>query len=130
MYNQGEIETKERRKVVLFAAATAAVILALIVAIVVVATNKANRNAEVSTTDKASFSIEESGEKSEGDKNESTVGTVSTKASTATTAKPATTTTATATDLPSTGPEDLLPLAVSLGGLTTAASAFIVKRRG
>lgn len=143
MYNQGEIETKERRKVVFFAGATVAVILALIVAIVVVAMNKANRETESlvgNDLDKGSFSLE-SGE-GEGESEDADIdlsgliGAVSTKPANEDAEEPAAESTTTETvasapaSMPSTGPEDMLGIAVSLGGLTTAASALVMKKRG
>ena len=132
MYN-AEAEKKERRKVVIFAGVTVALILALIVAIVVVATNKSSRK-NIGGTDNGSFTISESTEnkddkeqaaKSE-DKPASTVGTVTTKPAASTT-KPVVT--ATASDIPNTGPEDMLAVAGILGGVTTAGTAYVMSRK-
>ncbi|MBQ3445957.1 hypothetical protein IJG29_04540 [Candidatus Saccharibacteria bacterium] len=125
MYNQGEIASKERRKVIIFAAATAAVILALIVAIIVVAMNKANRSTNLGGSDNTSFTLDETKPSDSTKKDESkasTVGTVTTKT---TNVSPV----SEASDLPSTGPADLLPAAALLGGLTTAGTAFALKKR-
>ncbi|MBQ3348392.1 LPXTG cell wall anchor domain-containing protein [Candidatus Saccharibacteria bacterium] len=139
MYNPNEIEAKDRKKVVIFAGATAAVILALIVAIVVVATGKASRE-NIGGTENGEFSIAESSEetKESDDSKESKnsnsssssaskVGTVSTKTTATATAKSATT--AASEDLPNTGPENLVPLALAMGALTTAGTALVINKK-
>lgn len=144
MYNQGEIETKERRKVVFFAGATVAVILALIVAIVVVAINKSNRETvgiAGNNSDKGEFSLEASGDDEQSEANEaadkaaenlaaSIVGSVSNQtASESTTEAEAPAPAPTVTEMPATGAADLLGVALSLGGLTTAGTALAMRKR-
>lgn len=124
MYNL-EIEKKQRRKVVLIASAMVAVILLLIVAIVVVATNKST-GPNVGGIDNAEFVIT-------GNADEKTPETPKADTKTDTTVAASNSTASKsaekAEDLPSTGPEDLAPLALALGGLTTAGVALVMKRQ-
>ena len=129
MYNL-EIEKKQRRKVVAIASATVALILLLIVAIVVVATSKSSRQ-NIGGDNNGSFSIvesekaEEKAEAKTEEKKEEKPATVAESSKPQAAATPATAT----SKMPSTGPEDLMPLAVLLGGLTTAGTAVLVKRK-
>lgn len=128
MYNV-DTEKKERRKVVIFAGVTVALILALIVAIVVVATNKSSRK-NIGGTDNASFTISENSEvkdepvKTETKAEPKPTTTVSTKTETR-----AASASETVSNMPNTGPEDFLPVAVALGSLTTAGSAYIMSKK-
>lgn len=119
MYYQGEIEKKDRRKVILIATAIVVVVLILIAAIIVVATKKSGNN--VGGNENATFSIDNNKEeeKKEEEKPATSVGSVST-----TTAKVETPVNNTSDSIPSTGPEDILPVALALGCLTTAGTAY------
>ena len=135
MYYQDEAEKKERRRLITFAVTTVVLILILIVAIVVVATKKAGSNkvtegvnsefifAEENTNESETEKTEEKTTETEENKSSETVGTLST------TTNDAPVVISGASDLPTTGPEDLLPLALVLGALTTfGASAAMAKR--
>lgn len=120
MYNNAELEKKDRRKVIIIATATVVLILALIVAIIVVATNKTSRP-NVGGEDNSSFVIENTS------KPEKTEVVSNTKA-----AEPAKTTTPVTTkaeEMPSTGPEDILPLALVLGMIATVATSAVITRK-
>ena len=126
MYNV-ETEKKERRKVVIFAGVTVALILALIVAIVVVATNKAPVE-NLGGNDNSAFTIsEEKKDATTESKTESKTSSKSTSTATAKTSPVATSATS-SSSLPDTGPEDLTVLAGTLGVLTTAGTAMVMRR--
>ena len=122
MYYQGEIEKKDRQKVIMIATAIVAVVLILVVAIIVVATRKTGGDS-VGGENNEPIAVEETPkteEKANDPSTEKTTVPVSTKTTEAQ---------ATATAVPDTGPEDLLPLALVLGVLTTAGTAYIMSRK-
>ncbi len=134
MYYQDEAEKKERRRLITFAIATVVLILILIIAIVVVATKKVgskDTSKDVNTSVVAVDENSSSEETASGD-----IGTLSTETieadktaeSTKTTDAPVINVVA-SPDIPTTGPEDLLPVALVLGALTAfSASAVMAKR--
>ena len=129
MEYQNEVGKNERRKIVFFASATVAIILVLIVSIVVVATRKSTPK-NVGGDTNSTFSLDESakeGEKTE-EKTETKTETPKTEA------KPTATSTQTTTavvkqDLPNTGPADLVGIAGVAGALTTAGTAYVMRRK-
>lgn len=126
MYNFNEADKKARRKVIGITTAIVVVILALVVAIIVVATNKSNNTVE----EGAAFTLDE--KPAEADKAATTIveSPVSEGVSVGSTVINATPATTETTDtVASTGPEDLLPLALSAGAATTAGLAFILNKR-
>ena len=134
MYYQGEVEKNDRRKIITVATAIVVVVLILVVAIIVVATRKSGGE-NIGGNDNASFAIEDDkdGNESEGGENTENREAEGKKeeeqpASVAETivvsTKPATSTAETATEVPTTGPADVLPMALGLGSLTTAGTAY------
>lgn len=138
MYNQIEAEKKERRKIIAVATVAVAIILILIAAIVVVATKKTARdtakttetetaqvnenNSSTENKDKDETKSEAESESGDVAKNEAvdeeTEGDnpmMSEEATTETTNTVATTD----SSMPSTGPEDFLPIALMAGMLVT-----------
>ncbi|MBQ6593630.1 hypothetical protein IJI00_00975 [Candidatus Saccharibacteria bacterium] len=127
MYNPDEMQAKERRKVIIFAVATVAVILALIVSIVVVATNKTSVN--LGGEENTEFTLVE--DKKETEKPATTTKSASNTnaAASNTTAKTTSPAIVTPTSVPNTGPEDLLPIALGLGALTTVVTTVVLNKR-
>ena len=125
MYYQGEIEKKDRRKVITIATAIVVVVLILIVAIIVVATRKSTANNSVGGDKNTSFTIDETEDKKADEKAEETAEVVA--ITTVETEKPATV--EAKADIPTTGPDDFVSTAVALGSLTTAATAYIMSRK-
>lgn len=129
MYNYNEVDDKkERRKIISIATAVAVLILVLVVAIIVVATGKSTGK-NLGGDENASFVIEETTEESESSESEesegSTLGTITTD--TVVVEKP--TTDKAPEAMPDTGPADLLPIALLLGGLTTAGTTVLMRKR-
>ena len=139
MYYQEEADKKERRKIIAVATAAVALILILLVAIIVVATKKTRPS--VSTGENTTFEISETTESEDttvateevetessilggfSTETEETEETESEDETTETTVAVETT-----SDIADTGPEEILPLALVLGSLTTCAvSAKMVK---
>ena len=132
MYYQEEAEKKERRKIIAVATAAMVIILVLIVAIIVVATKKSNKTS-VGGDDNAAFTIAEGTETEESEsepeskpeeETEPVVGTITTENAPAETPVvvaelPAETN----TSMPSTGPEDVLPVALMAGLLVAYLSS-------
>ena len=134
MYYQGEAEKKERRKIIAVATAAVVLILILIVAIIVVATKKSAKS-NISDAQNSAFELSESDdkktetEKTEDKKDESqnNVGNLSNNATVANNNDvPAVVAGA---DIPSTGPEDVLPVALILGALVAYGSSAILAKR-
>ena len=122
MYYQGEIEKKDRRKVIMIATAIVAVVLVLIVAIIVVATRKSSTAGNVGGNENASFAIDETAKKDEAKEETEEESKESTEVVAVTPAEP--TTSVAPSNIPTTGPEDILPTALALGALTTAGTAY------
>ena len=137
MYYQEEADKKERRKIIAVATAAVALILILLVAIIVVATKKA-RPVVTSEGENTSFEISENTEDTESTNTTSTEETVETedvivagfstetetseakdevKEEAAATESAATV--GNADSVVDTGPEEILPLALVAGTLTT-----------
>lgn len=128
MYNT-EIDKKERNKIIAIAAAAATLILVLVVAIIVVATKKPAEN--IGGNENSSFAIEEENEgeaveepTEETESGASELGSLTTETIVA--EEP--TTDKAPAEIASTGPEDILPVALVLGILTTAATAVVMKK--
>ena len=138
MYYQGEVEKNDRRKIITIATAILAVVLILMVAIIVVATRKSGGEA-AGGNDNASFEIADETAKTEEkpkeeeqpkaeEKKEEKPASVSETIVVST--KPASTAAETPTgNVPTTGPEDGLMMAVALGSLTTAGTAYALSFR-
>lgn len=133
MYNYNEVEKRERRRIISVAVAAAVLILVLIVAIIVVATKK-TPSENVGGSENTSFVLEgsESTEEEEGtveeeksDSEETVVGTISTE----TTPVQTPTSSVVTENIPDTGPEDLLPIALMLGALTAYITTLVMKKR-
>ena len=122
MYNYNEVEKRERRRIISVAVAAAVLILVLIVAIIVVATKK-TPSENVGGSENTSFvgTIEEEEAKDE----ETVVGTISTE----TTPVQTPTSSVVTENIPDTGPEDLLPIALMLGALTAYITTLVMKKR-
>ncbi len=133
MYNL-EIEKKQRRKLIAITLCMVAVIVVLIVAIALVVAGKSSNKPAISDAEAGEFSLVDDSAKTEEKKTEteaktetkaeaSTIGKISTQT------KPEAAPTEIATSVPSTGPEDLLPVALLLGALTTGVSALALNKR-
>lgn len=159
MYNQVEVEKKERRKVIIVAAVTAGVILLLIVAIIVVAVNKSARKEDSGsatfsmTSDESSASAanetgESKAEEPEAKSGTAVSGKLSTEAGDKSSSENTGGTSAKKTDdknsggangnnssagassaIPSTGAEEVWPLALVLGMLVTAVSSRMLLQK-
>jgi len=143
MYYQGEVDKKERRKIIAVATISVIIILSLIVAIVVVATKKSAKSG-ISDAQNSAFELIESEdkaeEKTEEDKTADKVtenkeakqesvkeiGDLTTKQNQV---SKTTNTAATSADMPNTGPEDVLPIALILGALVTYLSSRALAKR-
>lgn len=119
-----EAEKKERRKIVISSSAIMAVILVLVVAIIVVATTKGQENSV--SNDGSAFTLSENADKpAEETENKSSEKAESKPTST----NAATSSNATTDKIAETGPEDLLPLALAMGGMTTVATTLLFSKR-
>ena len=133
-----ETEKKERRKIITIIVVTVVLILALLVAIVVTATGKHKTN--IGEGNNSAFMIDgenKAGETSadnEGDdasgagSDIANLGEISTGSDTSDTDDDAPEVSS-VSDLPSTGAEDLLPLALVLGAITTLATSLAMAKR-
>lgn len=147
MYYQGEVDKKERRKIIAVATISVIIILSLIVAIVVVATKKSAKS-DISDAQNSAFELIESEDKTE-DKTENKteenktadkttenkeakqesvkeIGDLTTKQNQV---SKTTNAAATSADMPNTGPEDVLPIALILGALVTYLSSRALAKR-
>ena len=131
MYNL-EIEKKQRRKLIAITLCMVAVIVVLIVAIALVVAGKSSNKPAISDAEAGEFSLVDDSTKTEEKKTEaktetkteaSTIGKISTQT------KPEAAPTEIANSVPSTGPEDLLPVALLLGALTTGVTALALNKR-
>lgn len=140
MYNT-DVDKKERQKIIAIATATAGLILALVIAIIVVAVQRPSEN--LGGEENGSFSIsegtedqkpaeDEKPEESEGSESEdegSKLGEISTKPETTVPEVPGESTTdKMPEEITSTGPADVLPMALMLGVLTSVATAAVMKK--
>ena len=130
MYYQTDVEKKERRRIIMISIAAAALILILLIAIIVVAAHKSSKNNDIS---KQTYSAFEKKEDTNIEKKKEEKTEVEVKTEEKTEDKPVisteTTTSTANSDMPNTGPEEVLPLALVLGlGTTYAASAVMAKR--
>ena len=124
MNYQNEADQKARRKIMTIAISAVALILILIVAIVVVSTKKPAK--PVTTGETTAFEEEpkEEVKTEEVVEKESKIGQITTES----TAK-ASVVAETASAVPTTGPEDFLPVALLLGSFTTfLTSAYLAKQ--
>ena len=127
MFYQGEIEKKERRKVVVIATAIVAIVLILVVSIIVVAAKKSDggnvggKNNTIFVADQTDEETPKAEETQEEAKAEDTKVQAP--------VNPSTTVQETASVVPTTGPEDLLPTALALGSLTTASVAYVMSKK-
>ena len=122
MYYQGEVEKNDRRKIITVATAIVVVVLILIIAIIVVATKKSSGD-NIAVTENGSFNIEEKKEEpTEQPKEEP-------KEETPAVVIPAKPTTDTSNEVPVTGPEDALPMALAFGSLATVGTAYLMSRK-
>lgn len=131
MYYQNEVdpaEKKQRSRVIAVATSLAVVIVLLVVAIIVTATNKTSSEEEVISADtelETNDSPIAKQEDNSSDKNKaSDTATKTTEKSSKTAAK-----VETVSKLPTTGPVDMLPIALVLGMLTTGATYFAMAKR-
>lgn len=137
MYTQGELDKKERRKIIAAATVTTALILILLVAIIVVATKKSSQ-ASVSEPENVAFELteseEETTEKNAEEKTE-TIGVISTEQSetkveeTIENTEVITTELAISEELPTTGAEEILPIAILLGAFVAYLSSAVLAKK-
>ena len=112
MNYQSEEDRKARRKIITIAISTVVLILILIVAIVVVSVKQSSpKSSEQVTTFEVVESDEPEANKSEEKKANTQFSQITTKTTTPVV-------TETASSVPTTGPEDFLPIALILGALT------------
>lgn len=134
MYYQSEADKKNRRRLLIVGIATFALILILIISIIAVASKKNKSNTDKIGSKTSTETIVEPGteegtsEKTESlsteTKKEEPVAVIETNPTVSTT-----TTTTSVSNMPSTGPEEVLPLAFVLGmGAMYASSAIIAKK--
>ena len=129
MYNQVQAEKKERRKIIAVATIAVAIILILIAAIVVVATRKTARNGasngntavQVDSNEKKDENKSEESNPKESESDNPMMGELSTTTETKEETKPTNSVAAESSDspIPTTGPEDYLPIALMAGMLVT-----------
>ncbi len=131
MYYQNEVdpaEKKQRSRVIAVATSLAVVIVLLVVAIIVTATNKTSSEEEVvgaETELETNDSPIAKQEDHSDDKNKA----ASAPAKTEEKASKAVAKVETVSKLPTTGPVDMLPIALVLGMLTTGATYFAMAKR-
>ena len=140
MYYQEELNKKERHKIIAVATVALTLILALIVAIIVVATKKSDRTSVVNEENVAFEMTDENKEETKKNKEEENknIGLFSTdkkeeKEEEQKEEKKETVSETPAViasdDMPSTGPEDILPVALLIGMIVAyTSSAVLVKR--
>lgn len=132
MYQQSSnIEGKLHLKVAIISALIATVILGLVVAIIVIATNKPVEESEVESTTNVVDNGAEEVNKAAAATSEEVTGEVNTTNESSTytfNKKSDTASTSTVKDLPKTGPEELLPMAL-IGGALVAYGASELKTR-
>ena len=111
-------DKRRSRKVIAFFATAAVIIVSLVVAIIAVSTNKTSEVSIAGEEDNTSFTISEDAGDTENIKE-------------TTKEEPGAADVVVSTDvkeLPTTGPVDLLAVALALGGLTTLATAIIMSK--
>lgn len=132
MYQQpSNIEGKLHLKVAIISALIATVILGLVVAIIVIATNKPVEESEVENTTNVVDNGAEEANKAAAATSEEVTGEVNTTNESSTytfNKKSDTASTSAVKDLPKTGPEELLPMAL-IGGALVAYGASELKTR-
>lgn len=150
MYYQNEVEKKERRKIIAGATIAVALILVLIIAIIVVAVKKSGHSNDVANETNTSFELEETASSAEEtevqDKNEeqiesdeqtteSLVGAISSEKTSSSDEQDNEETedlsiiTNTNEEMPTTGPEEILPIAVLAGMIVTYSYSAILAKR-
>ena len=130
---QSETDKKNRRRLLIVGAATVALILILIISIVAVASKKSKSNADKIGSQTSSETISEPGSEGEGEGDDKKTETLTTETKknepVAVVSTNPTVDAAPASDMPTTGPEEILPLAMVLGmGAMYASSAVIAKK--
>lgn len=151
MYYQEETDKKERRKIIAIATAAVVIILILIVAIIVVATKKTTKTVSVTENSNTEVVIDENkdentgeAEKTENAENKentenkvvenkesgaTTIGNLSTDTNKQSEAKASSTTTERSNNMPTTGPEEYLPIALMAGMLVAYLSSRVLAKR-
>ena len=130
MYYQTDVEKKERRRIILISIATAILILVLLVAIIVVAAHKSARSGDeeiANQTNSGTFDYKE--ENKTEDKKDEKTETTQTESKPVITTDTAPAVTSTVSDMPTTGPEDILPLAILLGLGATFVTSYIMSKK-
>ena len=135
MYTMTELDMKTRRKIITVIFVSVVLILFLIVAIVVAATSKKTHE-NTSEMGNSSFSIDDNGGKAQAETQpvETTVETESGVFSTeVATEQPAETVSVNTTEsnapIVNTGPEDILPVALLAGAMTTYLGSAVLAKR-
>ena len=133
MYYQSEADKKNRRRLLIVGIATFVLILILVISIVAVASKKSKSSADKIGSKTSTETIVEPGTEEGSDGNKSETLTTETKkeepVAVVETNPTISTTVTTTSDMPTTGPEEILPLAIVLGmGAMYASSAVIAKK--
>jgi len=134
MYYQSEADKKNRRRLLIVGIATFALILILIISIIAVASKKSKSSTDKIGSKTSAETIAEPGTE-EGTSEEKKTESLSTETkkeepvAVIETNPTVSTTTTSVSNMPSTGPEEVLPLAFVLGmGAMYASSAIIAKK--
>ena len=127
MYYQTDIEKKERRRIILITIAAAALILILLIAIIVVAANKSSKKDDVATQTNSAFEYKEE-DKTEEKKEEKTE-TEKKEDKTVISTDTAPVANVVSDDMPNTGPEEILPLAIMLGLGAAYVSSYVISKK-
>ncbi len=134
MYYQSEADKKNRRRLLIVGIATFALILILIISIIAVASKKSKSSTDKIGSKTSTETIVEPGTE-EGTSEEKKTESLSTETkkeepvAVVETNPTVSTTTTSVSNMPSTGPEEVLPLAFVLGmGAMYASSAIIAKK--
>ncbi len=146
MYYQEETDKKERRKIIAIATAAVVIILVLIIAIIVVATKKTTKTVSVTENSNTEVVIDENKDENTGETEKAenaenkeaenkdtnaaaTIGNLSTDTNKQSEAKASSTTTERSNNMPTTGPEEYLPIALMAGMLVAYLSSRVLAKR-